>query len=62
VPASEAKQDVKAERRNGATAWDLLAQDQGRGFAKKADQNYGFWASLMFWQRHLLDEKPRGAE
>jgi dipeptidyl aminopeptidase/acylaminoacyl peptidase len=59
VPASEAEQAVKAVRRNGGTAWHLLAQDEGHGFAKKANQDYAFWASLMFWQRHLLDERPR---
>jgi dipeptidyl aminopeptidase/acylaminoacyl peptidase len=59
VPASEAEQAVKAVRRNGGTAWHLLAQDEGHGFAKKVNQDYAFWASLMFWQRHLLDEKPR---
>lgn len=59
VPASEAEQAVKAVRRNGGTAWHLLAQDEGHGFAKKVNQDYAFWASLMFWQRHLLDERPR---
>ncbi|HEX8126760.1 MAG TPA: prolyl oligopeptidase family serine peptidase [Allosphingosinicella sp.] len=59
VPASEAEQAVKAVRRNGGTAWHLLAQDEGHGFAKKANQDYAFWASLMFWQRNLLGEKPR---
>ena len=59
VPASEAEQAVKAVRRNGGTAWHLLAQDEGHGFAKKANQDYAFWASLMFWQRNLLDERAR---
>jgi dipeptidyl aminopeptidase/acylaminoacyl peptidase len=59
VPASEAEQAVKAVRRNEGTAWHLLAQDEGHGFAKKANQDYAFWASLLFWQRNLLDERPR---
>jgi dipeptidyl aminopeptidase/acylaminoacyl peptidase len=59
VPASEAEQAVKAVRRNGGTAWHLLAQDEGHGFAKKANQDYAFWASLLFWQRHLLGERRR---
>ena len=63
VPASEAEQAVKAVRRNGGTAWHLLAQDEGHGFAKKANQDYAFWASLMFWQRNLLGERAgRGTE
>ncbi len=59
VPASEAEQVIKAVRRGGGTAWHLLAQDEGHGFAKKANQDYAFWASLLFWQRHLLGERER---
>ena len=58
VPPSEAEQAVKAVRRNGGTAWHLLALDEGHGYAKKANQDYAFWTSLMFWQRNLLGERP----
>ncbi|HEX6374229.1 MAG TPA: prolyl oligopeptidase family serine peptidase [Allosphingosinicella sp.] len=58
VPASEAEQVIKAVRRSDGIAWHLLAQDEGHGFAKKANQDYAFWTSLMFWQRNLLGEKP----
>lgn len=54
VPPSEAEQMVKAVRANGVPAWHLLAQDEGHGFAKKANQDYAFWASLLFWQRNLF--------
>jgi dipeptidyl aminopeptidase/acylaminoacyl peptidase len=54
VPASEADQIVKAIRAEGGTAWHLLGQDEGHGFAKKANQDYQFWTSLMFWQSTLL--------
>jgi dipeptidyl aminopeptidase/acylaminoacyl peptidase len=54
VPASEADQIVKAVRAKGGTAWHLLGQDEGHGFAKKANQDYQFWASLLFWQQNLL--------
>jgi dipeptidyl aminopeptidase/acylaminoacyl peptidase len=57
VPASEADQIVKAVRRNDNPAWHLLAENEGHGFAKKENQDYAFWASLMFWQRYLLGEK-----
>ncbi|HEX8262117.1 MAG TPA: prolyl oligopeptidase family serine peptidase [Allosphingosinicella sp.] len=57
VPASEAEQVIKAVRRNDGTAWHLLAQDEGHGFAKKVNQDYAFWTSLMFWQRNLLGER-----
>ena len=61
VPASEADQIVKAVRANGRTAWHLLARDEGHGFSKKANQDYLFWTSLMFWQQNLLGQNPAGA-
>jgi dipeptidyl aminopeptidase/acylaminoacyl peptidase len=57
VPPSEAEQIVRAVRANGGEAWHLLGKDEGHGFAKKANQDYQFWASLLFWQRNLLDER-----
>jgi dipeptidyl aminopeptidase/acylaminoacyl peptidase len=59
VPASEADQVVKAVRANGGSVWHLLAQDEGHGFAKKANQDYQFWTSLMFWQANLLGQRAR---
>jgi dipeptidyl aminopeptidase/acylaminoacyl peptidase len=57
VPASEADQIVAAIRANGGSAWHLLGQDEGHGFAKKANQDYQFWTSLMFWEQTLLAPK-----
>jgi dipeptidyl aminopeptidase/acylaminoacyl peptidase len=54
VPASEADQMVKAVRDNGGFAWHLLGKDEGHGFAKKANVDYQFWTSLMFWEQTLL--------
>jgi dipeptidyl aminopeptidase/acylaminoacyl peptidase len=59
VPASEAEQVVKAVRANGGNVWHLLAQDEGHGFSKKANQDYQFWTSLMFWQNNLLGGRTR---
>lgn len=56
VPASEADQMVRAVRAAGRTAWHLLGQNEGHGFAKKENQDYNFWVSLMFWQANLLGE------
>jgi len=53
VPASEADQVVKAVRANGRPVWHLLAADEGHGYAKKVNQDYQFWASLLFWQEQL---------
>ena len=54
VPASEADQIVEAVRANGQEVWYLTGQNEGHGFAKKENQDYLFWNSLMFWQRTLL--------
>ncbi len=54
VPQSEADQIVKAIRGNGGTAWHLVGTNEGHGFAKKENQDYQFWAGLMFWQQTLL--------
>ena len=54
VPASEANQMVAAVRANDVPAWHLLAKDEGHGYAKKENQDYQFWTSLMFWRANLL--------
>jgi dipeptidyl aminopeptidase/acylaminoacyl peptidase len=56
VPASEADQVVAAVRENGREAWHFLAQNEGHGFARKENADYFYWATLLFWQRHLLGE------
>ena len=59
VPPSEAAQMVAAVRKNGVPAWSLLARDEGHGYAKKENQDYQFWTSLLFWRRTLLGEPAR---
>ncbi len=56
VPASEAEQIVTAVRANHRPAWHLLAQNEGHGFRKKANADYQFWTSLLFWQKYLLGQ------
>lgn len=55
VPASEADQIVAAVRKNGGTAWHLLATNEGHQWGKKENVDYTFWSSLLFWQRYLLN-------
>ena len=57
VPASEADQIVAAVHANGGPAWHLLAENEGHGFRKKANADYQFWASLLFWQKYLLEKE-----
>ena len=54
VPKAEADQIVKAIRSQGGTAWYLVGENEGHGFAKKENQDYLFWNTLMFWDQTLL--------
>ena len=54
VPPRRPTRWSRAVRANGRTAWHLLGQNEGHGFAKKENQDYNFWVSLMFWQANLL--------
>lgn len=56
VPKSEADQMVAAIRKNGGTAWHLVAADEGHGFAKKANTDFAFLAQLAFWEKYLLGQ------
>lgn len=56
VPYTEAEQIVKAVRGNGGDVWYLMYMDEGHGFAKKANNDYFGAASMMFWQKYLLDK------
>lgn len=56
VPLSEADQIVEAVRGNGGDVWYLVFKDEGHGFAKKTNADYFGAASMLFWQKHLLDE------
>jgi dipeptidyl aminopeptidase/acylaminoacyl peptidase len=54
VPKSEADQIVKKLRDGGRTVWYLVGENEGHGFAKKENQDYLFWNTLMFWDQTLL--------
>ncbi|HRI54061.1 MAG TPA: prolyl oligopeptidase family serine peptidase [Pseudomonadota bacterium] len=54
VPASEAEQMIKTVRASRTPAWYLLAKDEGHGFAKKRNQDFQFYATILFMQEYLL--------
>lgn len=58
VPRTESEQMVARVRKNGTAVWYLMAKDEGHGFAKKANQDFQFYATVMFIRRHLLGEAP----
>jgi dipeptidyl aminopeptidase/acylaminoacyl peptidase len=54
VPYTESEQMVATIKKNGGPVWYLVANDEGHGFAKKRNQDYLFYATVLFMQEHLL--------
>ena len=54
VPVNEAEQMVKTVKQNGGPVWYLMAKDEGHGFAKKKNQDFQFYATVMFLREYLL--------
>jgi dipeptidyl aminopeptidase/acylaminoacyl peptidase len=54
VPVSESEQMVSIVRQNGTPVWWLMAKDEGHGFSKKANQDFQFYATVMFVKEYLL--------
>jgi dipeptidyl aminopeptidase/acylaminoacyl peptidase len=54
VPRSEAEQMVAALKRRGVPVWYLMAKDEGHGFRKKGNQDFQFYATILFTERYLL--------
>ena len=43
---------VATIRKNGGPVWYLLANDEGHGFAKKKNQDFQFYATVVFISDH----------
>ena len=56
VPWSESRQMLDKLKSNGNTTWFLMANDEGHGYAKKKNQDFLFYAELMFVRQFLLGE------
>jgi dipeptidyl aminopeptidase/acylaminoacyl peptidase len=54
VPYTEANQIVKAVRKNGVPVWYLMADNEGHGFARKANADYYFYSTAQFFEMTLL--------
>jgi dipeptidyl aminopeptidase/acylaminoacyl peptidase len=54
VPRSESEQMVAALKRRGVPIWYLMAKDEGHGFRKKGNQDFQFYATVLFTERYLL--------
>jgi dipeptidyl aminopeptidase/acylaminoacyl peptidase len=54
VPYTEANQIVEAVRQNGVPVWYLMADNEGHGFARKANADYYFYSTAKFFEMTLL--------
>jgi dipeptidyl aminopeptidase/acylaminoacyl peptidase len=54
VPRAESEQMVATVQKNGSPVWYLMATDEGHGFAKKRNQDFLFYATVLFLQQYLL--------
>ncbi|MCV2360550.1 prolyl oligopeptidase family serine peptidase [Paucibacter sp. TC2R-5] len=54
VPYTEAEQIVTKVREQGTPVWYLRADNEGHGFARKENQDYLFYSTIMFMQQTLL--------
>ena len=55
VPWTESEQIVAKLKKAGTPVWYILAGDEGHGFAKKANADYLFFASVQFVKARLSD-------
>jgi dipeptidyl aminopeptidase/acylaminoacyl peptidase len=58
---TESRQMLDKLKSNGIPTWFLMANDEGHGYAKKKNQDFQFYASIMFVRQFLLGEKEAGA-
>jgi dipeptidyl aminopeptidase/acylaminoacyl peptidase len=56
VPWTESRQMLDKLKNNGITTWFLMANDEGHGFDKKKNQDFQFYATVMFVRQYLLGE------
>src|SRR5712664_3215899 len=62
VPVSESQQIADALKKQGTPVWLLIANDEGHGYAKKKNQDFLFYATVMFVRQFLLGDKNLSAE
>lgn len=56
VPWSESRQMLDKLKNSGTTTWFLMANDEGHGYSKKKNQDFQFYATVMFVRTFLLGE------
>jgi dipeptidyl aminopeptidase/acylaminoacyl peptidase len=54
VPLNESDQIVAALKKQGTPVWYLMAKDEGHGYQKKSNQDFSFYAEVLFLKQYLL--------
>jgi dipeptidyl aminopeptidase/acylaminoacyl peptidase len=62
VPYTEAEQIVTAARKNGVPVWYLLADNEGHGYARKANADYLFYAMTVFLETYIAIDARANAK
>jgi dipeptidyl aminopeptidase/acylaminoacyl peptidase len=57
VPWTESRQMLDKLKGNGTPTWFLMANDEGHGYAKKKNQDFLFYSTIMFVRQYLLGEQ-----
>ena len=55
VPPSESEQLIRAVRAHGVPVWYMLAKNEGHGFTHRENQDYQFYATVLFIKTYLLN-------
>lgn len=58
VPFYEAEQIAPLVRKNGQPVWTVYADNEGHGFAKRANRDYLTAVMVLFLQQHLIAPVP----
>jgi len=61
VPWTESRQMLDKLKNNNTLTWFLMANDEGHGYAKKKNQDFQFYATVLFVRQFLLGEKNLAA-
>jgi len=57
VPWTESRQMLDKLKNNGIQTWFLMANDEGHGYAKKKNQDFLFYSTILFVQQFLLGQQ-----
>jgi pimeloyl-ACP methyl ester carboxylesterase len=54
LPVSESQQIVFGLKKQGTPVWMLMAKDEGHGFHKRWNQDFQFYAEILFLEHYML--------